>query len=108
MTDLFTAAMYAIAIGGLVYAVLEGIEISSAIRGGPPKPSTGVESAKGQKADVSKAFVRSSSGAAVGRVSFEGEDWRAEYVGESSTLPTVGERVTIREIDSGRLTARVE
>ena len=105
--DLITALMIAIAVAGGGYVVIEFREIWNANRGGPVRPVSGVESTKDTSAIVSKAFTESRAGTFVGRVEFDGEDWRAEYVGELSAIPDVGQTVKICEIDSGRLTVKV-
>ncbi len=106
--DLFTAIIIAVLIAGAVYGAIEFREIWSANRDGPVKPVSGVESAKGTIAVVSKAFTKSGTGAFVGRVEFDGEDWRAEYVGNLPATADVGQPVKICEIDSGKLTVKVE
>lgn len=108
MVDLITALLIAFAFAGGAYVVIEFREIWNANRDGPMRPLSGIESAKGTSAIVSKAFTASGTGVFVGRVKIDGEDWRAEYVGESSASPDVGQPVKIREIDSGRLTVKVE
>ena len=106
--DLFTAIVFAVVIAGVVYSAIEFREIWIANRDVPAKPVSGVESAKGTNAVVSKAFTKSGNGALVGRVKFHGEDWRAEYVGDLSAPPIIGQPVMICEIDSAKLTVKVK
>ena len=106
--DLFAAIIFAVVIAGAIYTAIEFREIWNANRDGPVNPVSGVESAKGTSAVVSKAFTKSGTGALVGRVEFDGEDWRAEYVGDLSETPSIGQPVKICEIDSGKLTVKVK
>jgi membrane protein implicated in regulation of membrane protease activity len=106
--DLFTATIIAVAVAGGIYGAIEFREIWSANRDGPTKPVSGLESALGTSALVSKGFTKSGTGALVGRIEFDGEDWRAEYVGTLPMPPDVGQPVKICGIDAGGLTVKVE
>ena len=106
--DLFTTLIVAVVIAGGVYFAIEIREIWSADRDGPRTPVSGLESAVGTRAVVSKGFTKSGAGVFVGRVEFDGEDWRAEYIGKLPMPPDIGQPVDICEVDSGTLTVKVE
>mgnify|MGYP000312503037 CR=1 FL=1 len=106
--EIITAIIIAIVIAGGVYTAIEFRELWNAARDSPAKPVSGLESALGTSAIVSEGFTKSGTGALVGRVKFDGEDWRAEYVGNLPMAPDVGQSVQIREINSGTLTVKVE
>ena len=106
--DLLTAITVAICIAGGFYFVIEFREILNADRDRPSKPVSGIESALGSSAVVSKEFATTSAGRLVGRVRFDGEDWRAEYIGSPSIAPKVGQVVNISEIDAAKLIVKVE
>ncbi len=75
---------------------------------GPSGPSSGVETAIGKQAVVTGAFSRGENGETRGRVRFEGEDWKAVFVGHSATPPAKGEQVTVVDVDAGHLEVRVK
>ena len=106
--DLVTALITAAAVAACVYTLVECVELWNIARNSPSKPVSGTESALGSNAVVSKEFAKLDTGAFVGRVRFDGEDWRAEYTGNLPEPPVVGQTVVISEIDSAALAVRVE
>jgi len=105
--DLFREVLFGLAIGGGIYAILEIRETWKFSRDLQPKPVSGLESAVGTSATVSKEFSDAGAGVRVGRVEFGGENWRAEYIGNQPKAPAVGQSVHISDVDSGRLTVKV-
>ena len=106
--DQIAAILIAIAIAVALYTAIEFREVWNANRDAPMKPVSGPDSVQGRIAVVSEAFTRSSTGALVGRVEFDGENWRAEYVGNLPKSPEIGQRIEICGIDTGKLTVNVE
>ncbi len=106
--DLTTAITIGVILGCAVYFVIEFWELVSLDPDRLSKPVSGLESALGSNAIVSKDFSATSTGRLVGRVRFDGEDWSAEYLGCSKLVPEVGHSVVIREVDAARLTVKVD
>lgn len=69
---------------------------------------SGVEAAPGQFAIVIREFTDDDGARLLGRVRFEGEDWRAAFVGDTDSPPSKGGQVTVVEIDTDRLEIRVQ
>lgn len=104
--DIFTTLAVAVAIGFGIRIALETWELITSSRDLRSEPVAGPESAVGRSAVVISDFTQASSGQLLGRVRFDGEDWRAEYVGSTSP-PYVGQEVEISDIDAAKLTVKV-
>ena len=73
-----------------------------------PSTSSGVATAIGNPAVVTKSFETGEDGKLRGRVRFDGEDWKAIYIGDAGKPPGKGDEVTVVEIDTGHLEVQVK
>ncbi len=108
MSDFAFALGIAAVVAYGFYALIESLEIFSASRNFPKSPASGPETAPGTRVHVITSFSKSNLDKVTGRIRFEGEDWNAVLVGQSSVFPKVGDHVTILEIDAARLKVFVE
>jgi len=99
---------FAIAVAVGFYLALEFFATESALRQ-IGKPVSGVESAKGRQVTVISVFEQGSDGAnPEGRIRMDGESWKAILDAGAQTVPELGDRVTVLEIDAAKLVVRVK
>ena len=107
MFEFFSALGITAVLALTIYTVVETFLVYSANRSASRQPSSGLESAVGKDAVVSRDFEKNDAGMLCGRVVLDGEDWLAEYVGTDIDAPRIGQRLSISDIDVSRLTIKV-
>lgn len=100
MTTIIEMLLWAIVVVSAAYLAVVYFELFGAIRRGPRKPVSGVESLIGRKVVLTRPFEKSQSGRITpGRVRVDGEDWKAQWLSESEELPAPGSELTIVRVE---------